>query len=180
MRAFRRFAYAAVLLALPLATGHCSSDNAGSGAQAGSAGAATSGQGGSNVTGAGTGGTTGGATAGTMTGGTAGGVTVQMGGEAGQRSDSNIKTSQPDPSTLIVEWNDKAGARYQAELNLSGSGALFRKLAQAPDASAPFVTIATDVDTKFRITAGTRKLAAGKLREAAKELLHGKRSSKRK
>ncbi|RYD39375.1 MAG: hypothetical protein EOP85_16065, partial [Verrucomicrobiaceae bacterium] len=67
-----------------------------------------------------------------------------------------ITVTHPDSSSLVVRWNDKPGASYGATFNLDPSQPLLRVLEASPGTGAP-VTVANDVDPRFRVTLGKRR-----------------------
>ena len=72
-----------------------------------------------------------------------------------------VSVANKDSATLIATWSDKVGARYQVVFNLAGGQPLLKSLSTARATAADFITVAQDVDARYRVTLGTRHVQAG-------------------
>lgn len=74
---------------------------------------------------------------------------------------STVVVSNVNPAALAATWTDKAGAKYQVVFNLTPGQPLLQSLATAPASGGKFSVVAENVDAKYRMTFGTRRVQAG-------------------
>ncbi|MGC3957391.1 MAG: immunoglobulin domain-containing protein [Verrucomicrobiota bacterium] len=80
---------------------------------------------------------------------------------SGYTNQSNVSVVNSGTNTLVVGWTNQVGRRFRVQLSLLPGQELLRSIETSANAVAPFVTIAQNVDVKYRVTLGTRFIKAG-------------------
>ena len=80
---------------------------------------------------------------------------------SGYNASGKVLIAQPDTNTLVTTWSDKTGRVYRVHFNLGDGQPLLHRLETAATNGAAFITIAQNVDCKYRVILGSRRIRAG-------------------